>query len=106
MNIDIKFDDGDQVLASLCLLPMSFNNFMNSMLFGRDSISLANAKSSLNSKELKTKLGVQSTVYQFDGLFVKYSSSRRSGGRALDHGGSNSNRSSSFNQKNVKCHYF
>jgi hypothetical protein len=48
-NIDIKVDDEDQALILLCLLPDSFDNFVNSMLYSRDTISLADVKSALNS---------------------------------------------------------
>jgi hypothetical protein len=55
-NIDIKVDDEDQALILLCSLPDVFDNFVNSMLYGRDIISLANVKYALNSMELRTKL--------------------------------------------------
>jgi hypothetical protein len=40
-NIDVKVDDEDQALILLCSLPDLFNNFVNSMLYSRDTISLA-----------------------------------------------------------------
>jgi hypothetical protein len=55
-NIDIKVDDEDQALILLCSLPNAFDNFVNSMLYGRDTISIANVKSALNSMELRTRL--------------------------------------------------
>lgn len=44
-------DDKDQALILLCLLLDLFDNFVNSMLYGRDTISLADVKSDLNSME-------------------------------------------------------
>jgi hypothetical protein len=38
-NIDIKVDDEDQTLILLCSLPDTFDNFVNSMLYSRDTIS-------------------------------------------------------------------
>jgi hypothetical protein len=55
-NIDIKVDDEDQALILLCSLPDSFDNFVNSMLYGRDTISLTDVKFALNSMELRIKL--------------------------------------------------
>jgi hypothetical protein len=40
-NIDIKVDDNYQALILLSLLSDFFANFTNSMLYGRDTISLA-----------------------------------------------------------------
>jgi hypothetical protein len=51
-TIDIKVDDEDQALILLCSLPDIFDNFVNLMLYGRDTISLADVKSALNSMEL------------------------------------------------------
>jgi hypothetical protein len=55
-NIDIKIDDEDQALILLCSLPEFFDNFINSMLYGRDTISLIDVKSALNSMELRSRL--------------------------------------------------
>jgi hypothetical protein len=51
-NIDVQVDDENQALILLCSLPDVFDNFVNSMLYGRDTISLADVKSALNSMEL------------------------------------------------------
>jgi len=55
-NIDIKVDDEDQALILLYSLQDVFDNFVNSMLYGRETIFLADVKSALNSMELTTKL--------------------------------------------------
>jgi hypothetical protein len=70
-NIDIQIDDEDQALILLCSLPEFFDNFINSMLYGRDTISLADVKSSLNSMELRTRLNGKGSDNQAEGLFVK-----------------------------------
>jgi hypothetical protein len=44
-NIDIKVDDEDEALILLGSLSDVFDNFVNSMLYGRDTISLADVKS-------------------------------------------------------------
>lgn len=67
-NIDIKFDEEDVSLILLCSLPMLLDNFVNSMLYGRDIISLPDVKFPLNFQELRTKLDVQGKDNQVDGL--------------------------------------
>jgi predicted nucleic acid-binding protein len=55
-NIDIQVDNNDQALILLCSLPDLFDNFVNSMLYGRYTIYLADIKSVLNSMKLRTRL--------------------------------------------------
>ena len=55
-NIDIEVDDEDQALILLCSLLDMFDNFINSMLYGQDTISLTNVKSALNCIELRARL--------------------------------------------------
>ncbi|GLT72015.1 hypothetical protein SLA2020_439880 [Shorea laevis] len=106
-NIDIQIDDEDQALILLCSLPEFFDNFVNSMLYGRDTISLVDVKSSLNSMELRTRLNGKGSDNQAEGLFVKgrsekFSNSRdRSSERDSDKRG----RSQSNSKNNVKCYY-
>jgi hypothetical protein len=70
-NIDIKVNDEDQALILLCSLPDTFDNFVNSMLYSRDTISLADVKSTMNSMELRTRLNSKGNDNQSEGLFVK-----------------------------------
>jgi hypothetical protein len=109
-NIDIKVDDEGQALILLCSLPDSFDNFVNSMLYGRDTISLADVKSALNSLELRTKLNSKGSDNQSEGLFVKgrleNSSNFRGRSNDRDSGKSKSRgRSQSKSKKKVKCYY-
>ena len=39
-NIDVRIDEEDQALILLCSLPHSLENFVNSTLYGRDTLSL------------------------------------------------------------------
>jgi hypothetical protein len=110
-NIDIKVDDEDQALILLCSLPDAFDNFVNSMLYGRDTISLVDVKSALNSMELRTKLNSKGSNNQAEGLFVegrsKNSSNFRGRSSERDSGkGKSRGRSQSKSKKKVvKCYY-
>src|SRR5436190_2950206 len=52
-NIDIKVDSEVQALILLCSLPRSYDAFIDTLLYGKDSISLENVSSALKSRELK-----------------------------------------------------
>jgi hypothetical protein len=70
-NIDIKVDDEDQALILLYSQPEFFDKFINSMLYGRDTISLMDVKPALNSMELRTRLNGKGSDNLPDVLFVK-----------------------------------
>jgi hypothetical protein len=69
--IDIKVDDEDQALILLCSLTDAFDNFVNSMLYGRDTISLVDIKYALNSMEMRLRLNSKGSDNQAKSLFVK-----------------------------------
>ena len=54
-NIDVTIDDEDQALLLLCALPKSFSHFKETLLYGRESLSLVEVQLALNSKELNEK---------------------------------------------------
>jgi len=70
-NIDIEVDDEDQALILLCSLPDLFDNSVNSMVYCRDTISLADVKSTVNCMVLRTRLNRKGNDNQVEGLFVK-----------------------------------
>jgi hypothetical protein len=67
-NIDIQVDDEDQALILLCSLPDLFDNFVNSMSYGRDTISLTNVKFALNSIKLRIRLNEKGSDNQVEGF--------------------------------------
>ncbi|GJS83328.1 retrovirus-related pol polyprotein from transposon TNT 1-94 [Tanacetum coccineum] len=54
-NIDVNIDDEDQALMLLTSLPSSYDNFVETFLYGRESLTLEDVLSSLNSRELKKR---------------------------------------------------
>jgi len=98
-NIDVRIYEEDQALILLCSLSSSFENFVNSMLYGRDTLSLEDVKSALHSKELRQNVSVVGSKDQAEGLFV---CSYTKKGREKSRGKS---RSKSRLRKNVECHY-
>ena len=98
-NIDVRIDEEDQALILLCSLPPSFENFVNSMLCSRDTLSLEDDKSALHSKELRKKVSVVGSEDQAEGLFVH---GRTEKGREKSR---EKSRSKSRLRKNVECHY-
>jgi hypothetical protein len=51
--VNVKFEYEDQDLILLYLLPPSYDHFIDTLLYGRDNLSLEYFKASLNSRELK-----------------------------------------------------
>ncbi|GJX57272.1 retrotransposon protein, putative, ty1-copia subclass [Tanacetum coccineum] len=54
-NIDVDIDDEDQALMLLTSLQSSYDNFVETLLYGRESLTLEDVLSSLNSRELKKR---------------------------------------------------
>jgi hypothetical protein len=109
-NIDIKVDDEDQTLILLCSIPNIFDIFVNSMLYGRDTIYLVDVKSALNSLELRTMLNGKGSDNQADGLFIKVRSENSFNfkGQSSERDsrkGKSRGQSQSKSKKKVQCYY-
>jgi len=87
-SIGVKIDDEDQAIILLCSLPKSYENFIDTMLYGRDSITVNNVKDSLQSKELKRR--VSSSNGDDAGLIVSRGRSMERGNSSKGHMRNNS----------------
>nr|GEU85923.1 retrovirus-related Pol polyprotein from transposon TNT 1-94 [Tanacetum cinerariifolium] len=54
-NIDIESEDEDQALMLLTSLPSSYENFVETLLYGRESLTMEDILATLNSRELKKR---------------------------------------------------
>ncbi|GKC80996.1 hypothetical protein Tco_1136713 [Tanacetum coccineum] len=73
-NIDVDIDDADQALMLLTSLPPSYEYFVQTLLYGRESLTLEDVLSSLNLRELKKRTDAKDDG---DGLYVKGRSDHR-----------------------------
>ncbi|KAG5010592.1 hypothetical protein JHK82_019238 [Glycine max] len=69
-NIDVTIEDEDQALLLLCALPKTFAHFKETLLYGRDSLTLVEVQSALNSKELNER-NEQRPYVHGEGLSVR-----------------------------------
>ncbi|GKB43117.1 retrovirus-related pol polyprotein from transposon TNT 1-94 [Tanacetum coccineum] len=67
-NIEVDIDDEDQALMLLTSLPSSYDNFVETLIYGRESLTLEDVLSSLNSRELKKRTNAKDDG---DGLYVR-----------------------------------
>ncbi|GKA64116.1 retrovirus-related pol polyprotein from transposon TNT 1-94 [Tanacetum coccineum] len=54
-NVDVKIDDEDAALILLVSLPPSYENFVNSFVVGKETITLEDVRSGIEHKEAKEK---------------------------------------------------
>ncbi|CAL1382667.1 unnamed protein product [Linum trigynum] len=54
-NIDVQVDDEDAVLILMVSLPSSYENFVDSLIVGKESVSLEDVKSALHTREIRHK---------------------------------------------------
>ncbi|GJV89929.1 hypothetical protein Tco_1533867 [Tanacetum coccineum] len=69
-NIDIENEDEDQALMLLILLSSSYENFVETLLYGRESLTMENALATLNSRELKKRTECTNEKTS-DGLYAR-----------------------------------
>ncbi|GJY07146.1 retrovirus-related pol polyprotein from transposon TNT 1-94 [Tanacetum coccineum] len=96
-NIEVDIDDEDQALMLPTSLPSSYDNFLDTLLYGRKSLTLEDVLYTLNSRELKKR---KNTKDDGDGLFIR--------GRSNHHGnqgrGSSRSKSKGKGTYKLKCY--
>ena len=71
-NIKVKLDDEDLAIYLLCYLPLSYKNFRENLLYGKENLSSDDVKNSLTQRDLiDTQLSQKSLGGSRDGLFVR-----------------------------------
>ncbi|CAL1405059.1 unnamed protein product [Linum trigynum] len=98
-NIDVKIDDEDAALILLVSLPQSYENFVDSFIAGKDSLSLEDVRSALHTREVLDKASGSGSENQASGLAATSSRRQQSGNRKAN---TNSN---SAGLKDDICHY-
>ncbi|GKB69215.1 hypothetical protein Tco_0930627, partial [Tanacetum coccineum] len=69
-NIDIEIEDEDRAFMLLTSLPSSYENFVDTLLYGRESLTMNDVLATLNSRELKKRTeGTKEEVG--NGLYVR-----------------------------------
>ena len=71
-NIDVAVDDEDQVVLLLNSLSRAYENFVDTIIFGRNSLSMEEVKTTLQSWKLKRRItdsygGISSSDQRFNG---------------------------------------
>ncbi|GKC42103.1 retrovirus-related pol polyprotein from transposon TNT 1-94 [Tanacetum coccineum] len=54
-NIEVKFEDEDLALLLLTSLPASYEHFVDTLLYGREALTLKDVMATLNSKKIKER---------------------------------------------------
>lgn len=72
-NIDVKIEDEDAALILLVSLPLSYENFVQSFIVGKDTVTLEEVRSALHTRELRHKAAGNITDSQAAGLVVSSS---------------------------------
>ena len=100
-NLDVKIEDEDAALILLVSLPASYENFVESFVVGKETVTLEEVKSALYSRELRHKAATnESGIDSGVGLTVSNSASENSFNSEK-----NKNSKSRGNKTKNICHY-
>ncbi|KAH9648407.1 hypothetical protein KPL70_025572 [Citrus sinensis] len=75
-NVNVMLEDEDRALILLSSLPDSYEHFVDTLLYGRHTLTLKDVKNALESKDLKKRLDFKDQATG-DGLVVKAKSEKK-----------------------------
>jgi hypothetical protein len=75
-NIGVKIDDEDQAIILLSSLPKNYEHFVDTILYGKDSLTMTEVKAALSSKEIQRK-DDNKIESNGEGLFTRGRSTKR-----------------------------
>ncbi|KAL6566875.1 hypothetical protein OROMI_015279 [Orobanche minor] len=80
-NIDVEVEDEDAALFLLASMALSYENFVQSFIIGKDSVSLEEVRSSLHTRELRHKASGGGANIQVVGLVANGSKGHEKSGK-------------------------
>lgn len=89
-NVEVKIDDEDVALILLVSLPPSFENFVNSFVVGKETITLEDVRSALHSRELRHQASKTLESQPVSLLTTSYDRGRYRFEKGKDKGGASS----------------
>ena len=95
-GLGVKVEDEDLAIILLCSLPTAYENFVDTMLYGRDTISVNDVKDAMLSKELKRRVSNSHEERTDMSLTVR--------GRSKERGPKRS-KSRSKSRANIRCFF-
>jgi len=97
--MEVKYDDKDLALILLCCLPTSYSTFRDTILYSRDTLTLAKVYDALFSKEKIDKQLLGTSENQGESLLIRRRThDRNSSGRGKNR--------SKFRNKEKVCNYY
>ena len=105
-NIGVKLEEEDQAIILLSSLPKIYEHFVDTILYGKDTLTMSEVKAALNSKEIQKKAEERGDA-NGEGLLARGRSEKREsrGNKNGKNRWEQRDRSKSRGTTNKKCHY-
>ena len=104
-NIGVNIEEEDQAIILLSSLPKQYEHFVDTILYGKDTLTMSEVRAALNSKEIQKK-SEDRTETGGEGLFARGRSEKREHRNSKNNGKRNNrSRSRSRAPTDKKCFY-